>query len=98
MRRRESDVALDPHAKGKPDAREFGQAERAEFGATEPQVGEAEQRVAIGVEFARQPCRRTERIEEFYDRNGVGFVGTKPDRIAMRGGVTFVSSPCRATP
>src|SRR3546814_7194801 len=65
VRCRECDVALDPHAEGEPDAREFGQAERAEFGATEPQVGKTEQRVAIGVKLARQPCRRAERAAEF---------------------------------
>src|SRR3546814_16214139 len=58
VRCRECDVALDPHAEGEPDAREFGQAERAEFGATEPQVGKTEQRVAIGVKFADRKSTR----------------------------------------
>src|SRR3546814_1999323 len=46
-------------------------AERPEFGAAEAEVGEAEQRVVVGVQLGRQPCRRADGVEQFDDRRGV---------------------------
>ena len=50
-------VALDGEAERQAQARNFGERETAEFGATEAEIGEAEKRVAVGVELGREPCR-----------------------------------------
>src|SRR3546814_1627157 len=54
-------------------SRDFRQAEHPEFGGAEAQIRKAEQRVTIGIKLCGQPCRRAKRIEEFDQRNGVGF-------------------------
>src|SRR3546814_9812306 len=48
---------------------QFRQAERAEFGTAEPKVGQAEQRIAVGIKLGREPCRRADRVEESDDRS-----------------------------
>src|SRR5579875_1881293 len=49
----EEDVALDPHAERQDDRSKFLERETAELGKTE--IGDAEERVAIGVQFGREP-------------------------------------------
>ena len=67
----EGDVALDAEPERQAHRRDLGKAEHAKLGTAEPQVGEAEQRVAVLVEFDREPSRRAERVEEFHDRHWV---------------------------
>src|SRR5690606_2784184 len=70
-RRFEEQVAFDAEAERQARPGKFGEAEPAQLGAAEAEVGEAEQRVAVAVEFARQPCRRTNGIEQLDHRRGV---------------------------
>src|SRR3546814_6636762 len=78
---RKIEVALDGEAERQPQRGDLGEAERTKFGTAEPQVGESEQRVAIGGEFGREPGRGANGREEFDDRRGVA-AGR-----ALRGGV-----------
>src|SRR3546814_11908357 len=50
-------------------------------------VGQAEQRIAVGIKLGREPCRRADRVEESDDRKRVGFGEAILERIVMRGGV-----------
>src|SRR3546814_8153308 len=54
----EKQVALDEQPERKPQRGDLVEAERPEFGVAEAEVGEAEQRVVVGVQLGRQPCRR----------------------------------------
>lgn len=71
-----------PGSKGGRTLAIFGEAEKPKFGIAEAQVGEAEQSVAIVMEFGREPDRRAHRIEEFDDGRGVG-----SRRTALFGGL-----------
>src|SRR3546814_9942532 len=93
--RREMEVALDAEPAGQADGFDFRQAERAKFRAAETKVGQSEQRVAVFVQFARQPCRRAHRIEEFDHGQRVGFAldvslrGDPGNIVGAQGGVDF---------
>lgn len=65
----EEEVTFDPEAERQADRHHFGEAKRAEFRLAE--VGEAEQCVAIRVEFGGKPDAFAERVEEFDDRDVV---------------------------
>src|SRR3546814_1240804 len=76
-------------------SRDFRQAEHPEFGGAEAQIRKAEQRVTIGIKLCGQPCRRAKRIEEFDQRNGVGFwplvvrCGAAGHIVRAQGGAKF---------
>src|SRR5579884_2465542 len=65
----EENVALDPHAEGQDNRSEFLDRETAQFRMAE--IGEAEERVAIGVQLGRKPDAFAQRVEELDDRHMV---------------------------
>src|SRR3546814_15590183 len=78
-----------------PDRGEFRQAKRPEFGTTEPEIGQSEQRIAILAQFGREPRRRTDRRKEFVNRHEVRLHRTRhhgsTPRLVIRtqGGIQF---------
>jgi hypothetical protein len=64
-------VALDAQTEGQAQ-RSISEREPAKLGTAEAEVGEPEQRVAILGQFARQPCRGGERVEQLDQRALVG--------------------------
>ncbi|MER8388779.1 hypothetical protein NKG60_05015 [Mesorhizobium sp. M1428] len=67
----EKEIALDPQAERQADRFQLQEAEAAEFGTAETEIGQPEQRIAILVEFGREPSASADRIEEADNRDMV---------------------------
>src|SRR5690606_21350586 len=85
--RGEVQVALDGESEREADACDLAKREAAEFGRGESEIGEPEQRVAVGVELGREPCCCADGREKFDDRERVGLDAAAFDGAAMRGGI-----------
>jgi len=88
-------IALNGQTKWQGQRCNLRQADRTQFGTTEPQVGQTEEGVAIAIEFGKQPSGCAPRIEQFDNWHMVAAILAVGDQALFVGGSwsKFVRKP-----